>query len=169
MTTTFAQLGLPKPLIRALNEAKIIEPFPVQAATIPDALAGHDVSGKAPTGSGKTLAFGLPMLARVDRADRRKPRALVLAPTRELAEQIKQELAPLAKAVDRRVLAIYGGVGYGHQKNSLNRGVDVLVATPGRLEDLIAQGSVDLGLINIAVIDEADRRGQLSVLTISAQ
>jgi superfamily II DNA/RNA helicase len=104
------------------------------------------------------------MLARVDRADRRKPRALVLAPTRELAEQIKQELAPLAKAVDRRVLAIYGGVGYGHQKNSLNRGVDVLVATPGRLEDLIAQGSVDLGLINIAVIDEADRMADMGFL-----
>lgn len=164
MTTTFAQLGLPKPLVRALTERGITDPFPVQGATIPDALAGKDVSGKAPTGSGKTLAFGLPLLARVDEAERRRPRALILAPTRELAEQIKQDLAPLARAVDRRVLAIYGGVGYGHQKNSLNRGVDVLVATPGRLEDLMDQRSVDLGQVDIVVVDEADRMADMGFL-----
>ncbi len=164
MTTTFAQLGLPKPLVHALTERGVTEPFPVQGATIPDALAGKDVSGKAPTGSGKTLAFGLPLLARVDKADRRRPRALILAPTRELAEQIKQDLAPLARAVDRRVLAIYGGVGYGHQKNALNRGVDVLVATPGRLEDLIDQSSVDLGRVDFVVVDEADRMADMGFL-----
>ena len=164
MTTTFAQLGLPESLVRALAKQDVVEPFPVQAATIPDALAGRDVCGKAPTGSGKTLAFGLPLLARVDKASRRQPRALVLAPTRELAEQIKQELAPLAKSSDRRVLAIYGGVGYGYQKNALARGVDVLVATPGRLEDLIEQRSVDLGQVGIVVVDEADRMADMGFL-----
>jgi superfamily II DNA/RNA helicase len=162
--TTFAQLGLPDPLVRALAKRDIVEPFPVQAATIPDALAGRDVSGKAPTGSGKTLAFGLPLLATVERANSRKPRALVLAPTRELAEQIKKELAPLAKAVGRHVTAVYGGVGYGPQKGALRKGVDVLVATPGRLEDLIEQGSVDLSRVNIVVIDEADRMADMGFL-----
>lgn len=164
MSTTFAQLGLPEPLVRTLTKQGIIEPFPVQAATIPDVLAGRDVSGKAPTGSGKTLAFGLPLLARVERANRHRPRALILAPTRELAEQIKQELAPLAKAVDRHVLAVYGGVGYGPQKAALRKGVDLLVATPGRLEDLIAQGSVNLSEVDIVVVDEADRMADMGFL-----
>lgn len=164
MTTTFAQLGLPDPLVRALAQRNIVEPFPVQAATIPDGLAGRDVSGKAPTGSGKTLAFGLPLLARVEKANRHRPRALILAPTRELAEQIKQELLPLAKAVGRYVLAVYGGVSYGPQKNALRRGVDVLVATPGRLEDLIQQRSVDLSEVNIVVVDEADRMADMGFL-----
>ena len=162
--TTFAQLGLPDPLVRALTKQGVVEPFPVQAATIPDVLAGKDVSGEAPTGSGKTLAFGLPLLARVDKANSRQPRALVLAPTRELAEQIKQELAPLARAVDRNVLAVYGGVGYGPQKGSLRKGVDVLVATPGRLEDLIEQRSVDLSRVDIVVVDEADRMADMGFL-----
>ena len=164
MTVTFARLGLPDRLVRALQQSGIAEPFPVQAATIPDALAGRDVSGKAPTGSGKTLAFGLPLLAKVERAGRNRPRALVLAPTRELAEQIKQELAPLSRAVDRTVTAVYGGVGYGPQKNALRRGVDVLVATPGRLEDLIDQGAVDLSRVGIAVVDEADRMADMGFL-----
>ena len=164
MTKTFAQLGLPKPLVRALAERDITEPFPVQAATIPDALDGRDVSGKAPTGSGKTLAFGLPLLTRVRQAQRNKPTSLILAPTRELAEQIKQELTPLGKSMRRYVLAVYGGVGYGHQKNSLRRGVDVLVATPGRLEDLIEQRAVDLGAVEIAVIDEADRMADMGFM-----
>jgi len=164
MTTTFAQLGLPDSLVRELAAQDITAPFPVQAATIPDALAGKDVSGMAPTGSGKTLAFGLPMLARVDNASRHRPRALILAPTRELAEQIKQELAPLARAVGRRVIAVYGGVGYGPQKGALRKGVDVLVATPGRLEDLIEQGSVDLSQVDIVVVDEADRMADMGFL-----
>ncbi len=164
MTTTFAQLGLPDTLVRTLAKSDIVEPFPVQAATIPDGLAGKDVSGKAPTGSGKTLAFGLPLLTRVEKGSKNRPRALILAPTRELAEQIKKELAPLARAVGRHVFAIYGGVGYGPQKGALRKGVDVLVATPGRLEDLIAQGSVNLGQADIVVIDEADRMADMGFL-----
>ncbi|MDF1596372.1 MAG: DEAD/DEAH box helicase [Acidimicrobiia bacterium] len=164
MTTTFAHLGLPDTLVRALAKRDIVEPFPVQAATIPDAIAGRDVSGKAPTGSGKTLAFGLPLLAMVDKATRHQPRALILAPTRELAEQIKQELAPLARAVDRSVHAVYGGVSYGPQKGALRNGVDVLVATPGRLEDLMEQRSVDLSRVEVAVVDEADRMADMGFL-----
>lgn len=164
MTTTFAQLGVPDPLVRSLAKRGITEPFPVQAATIPDAMAGKDVSGEAPTGSGKTLAFGLPLLARVDAAHQHRPKALVLAPTRELAEQIKKELAPLAKAANRFVLAVYGGVSYGPQKGALRKGVDVLVATPGRLEDLMKQKSVDLSEVTIVVVDEADRMADMGFL-----
>jgi superfamily II DNA/RNA helicase len=164
MTSSFARLGLPQTLVRALADGGILEPFPVQAACVPDALAGRDVSGKAPTGSGKTLAFGLPLLARVGRADRQRPKALILAPTRELAEQIKRELHPLGQRLQREVLAVYGGVAYGPQKSALRRGVDVLVATPGRLEDLIEQKSVDLGEVAIAVIDEADRMADMGFM-----
>ncbi len=164
MSTTFAHLGLPDTLVATLATRDIVAPFPVQEATIPDALAGRDVSGKAPTGSGKTLAFGLPLLASVGKATQNKPRSLILAPTRELAEQIKQELAPLAKAAGRSVHAVYGGVSYGPQKNALRRGVDVLVATPGRLEDLIDQRCVNLGHVEIAVIDEADRMADMGFL-----
>jgi superfamily II DNA/RNA helicase len=164
MTVNFAQLGLPDPLVRELAKRNITEPFPIQAATIPDTLDGRDVSGRAPTGSGKTLAFGLPMLARIDRADRNRPRGLILAPTRELAEQIKQELTPLAAAARRSVLAVYGGVGYGPQKSKLRKGADILVATPGRLEDLMEQGSADLSRVDIAVVDEADRMADMGFL-----
>ncbi len=164
MTTTFAQLGLPNALVRSLEARDITDAFPVQEATIPDALAGKDVSGKAPTGSGKTLAFGLPLLTRVDRAKSGKPRSLILAPTRELAEQIKMELAPLAKSVGRNVFAVYGGVSYGPQKAAMRKGVDVLVATPGRLEDLIEQRVVDLSDANIVVVDEADRMADMGFM-----
>ncbi len=164
MTTSFAHLGLPDPLVRALAERGIDEPFEVQAATIPDALAGRDVSGRAPTGSGKTLAFGLPVLARVSPAVRRRPSALILAPTRELAEQITRELRALSASVGRRVQAVYGGVSYGPQIEGLRTGADVLVATPGRLEDLIEQGAADLSRVTIAVIDEADRMADMGFL-----
>lgn len=164
MTTSFAHLGLPEPLVRALAKQGIVEPFPVQAATIPDTLAGRDVSGKAPTGSGKTLAFGLPLLATVRRGSRNKPSALLLAPTRELAEQIKQELQPLAGSVGRSVAAIYGGVGYGPQLKALRSGVDVLVATPGRLEDLMKQRAVDLSTVSFVVVDEADRMADMGFM-----
>ncbi len=164
MTTTFAQLGLPKPIISALTRRGIEETFPIQAASIPDALSGSDICGKAPTGSGKTLAFGLPLLARIDSGRPRRPRGLVLAPTRELAEQIVQELTPFAKAASRRIVAVYGGVGYGHQKSALRKGADVVVATPGRLEDLIQQGSVDLGGVDVVVVDEADRMADMGFL-----
>jgi superfamily II DNA/RNA helicase len=164
MTTSFAQLGLPDALVRALSKRGITEPFPVQIATIPDALAGRDVSGKAPTGSGKTLAFGLPLLSMVDRGSRNKPKSLLLAPTRELAEQIKQELQPLASTVGRTIAAIYGGVGYGPQIKALRGGVDILVATPGRLEDLMEQRAVDLHDVNIVVVDEADRMADMGFM-----
>jgi superfamily II DNA/RNA helicase len=164
MTNTFVHLGLPAPITDALGRIQIVDPFPIQTATIPDALAGRDISGKAPTGSGKTLAYGLPILARVDRATDRRPRALILAPTRELAEQIRKELVPLARAVNRRVSAIYGGVGYEAQRAALRKGIDVLVATPGRLEDLIEQGSVDLGHVDMVVVDEADRMADMGFL-----
>ncbi|MEX1208103.1 MAG: DEAD/DEAH box helicase [Acidimicrobiia bacterium] len=164
MSITFAQLGLPEPLVRALAKSGITDPFPIQSAAIPDVMEGRDVSGKAPTGSGKTLAFGLPMLARVARANKNRPRALILAPTRELAEQIKRELAPLAGVASRSVFAIYGGVSYGPQKNALRRGVDVLVATPGRLEDLIEQRSIDLTEVDIVVVDEADRMADMGFM-----
>jgi len=164
MTVSFAQLGLPKPLVRKLAARGITDAFPVQEATIPDALAGKDVSGKAPTGSGKTLAFGLPMLTRIEKGTRNRPRGLILAPTRELAEQIKEELVPLARSMGRFVFAIYGGVGYGPQINALRKGVDILVATPGRLEDLIEQGTVDLRDADIVVIDEADRMADMGFM-----
>lgn len=164
MSISFNDLGLPRPLGDTLSRMGVVEPFPIQAATIPDALAGRDVSGKAPTGSGKTLAFGLPVLAKVDRAKPRRPRALILAPTRELAEQISSALQPIGKAVDRRVSAVYGGVGYGPQLKALRGGVDVLVATPGRLEDLIEQSAIDLADANLVVIDEADRMADMGFL-----
>ncbi len=166
MTTSFAQLGLPSQLVDTLAKSGIVEPFPIQSSTIPDALAGRDVSGRAPTGSGKTLAFGLPLLAKIGTGRPRRPKALVLAPTRELAEQIKRELSPLARAKGRSVLAVYGGVGYGPQKGRLRKGVDVLVATPGRLEDLIEQGSVDLSRVDFVVVDEADRMADMGFLPI---
>ncbi len=164
MTTTFADLGLPEALEQSLENLGFIEPFPIQAAAIPDALDGLDICGKAPTGSGKTLGFGLPMLARVEVADTKRPRALVLAPTRELAEQIKAELAPLAKSVYRNVFAVYGGVGYHPQKAALRKGVDVLVATPGRLEDLLEQKSLFLDAVEIVVVDEADRMADMGFM-----
>ncbi len=164
MENSFARLGVPEQVVHALAKRQITTPFPVQSATIPDALAGMDVSGKAPTGSGKTLAFGLPVIAKVEKATKRSPRALILAPTRELAEQIKDELAPLARAASRQVSAVYGGVSYGGQRSALNRGVDILVATPGRLEDLIQQGLVSLRRVDLVVVDEADRMADMGFL-----
>lgn len=161
MSTTFASLGLPEPLVQTLAKRNITEPFPIQISAIPAGLESCDIRGKAPTGSGKTLAFGLPLLTRVERAGSNRPKALILAPTRELADQIKVELGPLAHSVDRKVFAIYGGVAYGGQKSALRRGVDVLVATPGRLEDLIEQRTVNLSDVNIVVIDEADRMADM--------
>ncbi len=163
-TTTFADLGAPPEIVEALAARGIHHPFPIQTATIPDGLAGRDVCGKAPTGSGKTLAFGIPMLARIHRAEPHHPRALVLAPTRELAEQIYNELTPLASAVDVRIAPIYGGVSYQPQKKALRRGVEVLVATPGRLADLIEQGEAKLNRVEMVVVDEADRMADMGFL-----
>ena len=164
MSATFADLGVPGDLVTALARLGITEPFPVQAATIADGLAGRDVCGRAPTGSGKTLAFGVPLVARVESGRPRRPRALVLAPTRELAQQIHQELEPLARVRGRRLLTVHGGVGYGHQRQTLRKGVDVLVACPGRLEDLIGEGSVDLADVDHVVVDEADRMADMGFL-----
>ena len=164
VSSTFADLGVSTDLVSALSERGITEPFPIQAAAIADALAGRDLCGRAPTGSGKTLAFGVPLVARVDRGTSRRPRALVLAPTRELAQQIHDELVPLASARGRRVLTVYGGVGYGPQRNPLRKGVDIVVACPGRLEDLVAEGSIDLSDVDIVVVDEADRMADMGFL-----
>ena len=161
-STTFAQLGVPERICRALEAGGITEPFAIQAATVTDALAGRDVCGRAPTGSGKTLAFGIPLVATVERSEPRSPRGLVLAPTRELAEQIHDELRSFAGPV--RIGVVYGGVGYGPQVTALRKGVDVLVACPGRLEDLIGQGLVDLGAVDRVVIDEADRMADMGFM-----
>jgi superfamily II DNA/RNA helicase len=165
---TFASLGVPAPLCAALARDGITSPFPIQTATLPDSLAGRDVLGRGRTGSGKTLAFALPVLARLDlvRRDRRpgRPRALVLAPTRELALQIDATLAPLAAALGLRTTTVFGGVGQNPQVNALRRGVDIVVACPGRLEDLIGQGHVDLDAVEITVLDEADHMADLGFL-----
>ena len=162
--TAFATLGVPPALDSALRAMRYTEPFEIQALTIPDALAGRDILGRAPTGSGKTLSFGLPLLARVGRAKPGHPTGLILAPTRELAEQIRRELDPLARSVKRSTLAVYGGKGLGQQLTALKKGVDLLVACPGRLLDLIDQGAVDLGSVEVAVIDEADRMADMGFL-----
>ncbi len=162
MSTTFAQLGVPKPIGHALARRGITQPFEIQAATLADAMKGRDVCGRAPTGSGKTLAFGIPLVARVGRAQPRRPEGLVLAPTRELADQIASELRSFSGKV--RVAVIYGGVGYGPQIRALRGGVDILVACPGRLEDLIHQGVADLSAVEIVVIDEADRMADMGFI-----
>jgi superfamily II DNA/RNA helicase len=162
MTTTFAQLGVPDTICRALARNGITQPFAIQAATITDALAGRDVCGRAPTGSGKTLAFGIPIAINVERAKPKMPRALILAPTRELAEQIHEEIRSFAGQV--RIGVVYGGVGYGPQIAALRKGVDILVACPGRLEDLIEQGLVDLRAVDHIVLDEADRMADMGFM-----
>ena len=162
--TTFADLGLPAAITTILKRDGITSPFPIQSAAIPDALAGRDVCGRAPTGSGKTFAFGLPMLVGLERARASRPRALVLVPTRELADQIRSELEPFAKAMGRSIAVIYGGVGYGPQRSALRRGADMVIACPGRLEDLIATGDIKLDDLDVVAIDEADRMADMGFL-----
>jgi superfamily II DNA/RNA helicase len=157
-------LGLPPEFVRVLERRGITETLPIQALCIPDALAGRDVSGKAPTGSGKTLAFSLPMAALLGKGRPRRPTGLVLAPTRELAAQIAGELTPLAAARGLRVHAFYGGVGYGPQLKALRGGIDIAVACPGRLEDLMAGGHVVLDEVSFVVVDEADRMADMGFL-----
>jgi superfamily II DNA/RNA helicase len=163
----FAVLSLPRKLVRALTTAGITAPFPIQAATIPDALAGRDVLGRGQTGSGKTLAFGLPMLTRLSRGSKsepRRPKALVLVPTRELAMQVSDALQPLARAVGLFCKTAVGGVPYDRQISALERGVDILVATPGRLGDLIEKGACSLDAVTITVLDEADQMADMGFL-----
>ena len=165
---TFASLGVPAPLVAVLADEGIISPFPVQAATLPDALAGRDILGRAQTGSGKTLGFSLPLVTRL--ADGQtapgRPRGLVLVPTRELATQVHEVLRPLARAMGLWVTTIYGGVSYGPQVTALRRRTDIIVATPGRLADLINQGECDLADVEVMVIDEADQMADLGFLPI---
>ena len=161
---TFDELGVPSPLVAALAASGVDQPFAVQALTIPDVLAGRDVCGRAPTGAGKTIAFGAPLLARLSRAAKRRPTGLILAPTRELAAQISRELAPLAAACSRRVCEVYGGVGDAQQRRQLGRGVDLLVACPGRLCDLLRQGVLTLDAVEVVVVDEADRMSDMGFL-----
>ena len=161
---SFAALGVPSNLVEHLKQRGITEAFPIQEAALPDALAGRDVVGKAVTGSGKTLAFGLPLMARLTKARPRKPVALVLVPTRELAAQVQKELAQLTDDRGRRVICIYGGTSYNVARKALNFGVDVVVACPGRLEDMLEQGALDLSSVQTVVVDEADRMADMGFL-----
>ena len=163
MSATFAELGVPAELTTRLAARRITEPFPVQAATLPDAIAGRDLCGRAPTGSGKTLAFGLAIAMRLQPARPHHPTALVLVPTRELAAQVREEIG-LILGDPRRTLAIYGGTGYEAQRRPLARGVYVVVACPGRLEDLLASGVIKLDAVRTVVIDEADRMADMGFL-----
>ncbi len=165
---TFASLGVPASLVAVLDDDGITTPFPIQEATLPDALAGRDILGRAQTGSGKTLGFALPLAARLagGRTAARRPRGLVLVPTRELATQVHEVLKPLAKAMRLWVTTIYGGVSQGPQVNALQRRTDIVVATPGRLADLIGQGHCDLSDVEITVIDEADQMADLGFLPV---
>ncbi len=165
---SFVDLGVPADLVAVLGERGITDPTPIQAATLPDSLAGRDVLGRGRTGSGKTYAFLLPLVARLvasgGRRTPKRPRALVLAPTRELVGQIHQALAPLAETAGLSTLTVFGGVGQNPQVQGLRRGVDVLIACPGRLEDLIGQGHCSLGSIEVTVLDEADHMADLGFL-----
>ena len=164
MSVPFADLGVPSNLVERLAARGIYEAFPIQEAAIPDALSGRDVVGKAITGSGKTLAFGLPLMARLTKARPRKPVALVLVPTRELAAQVQKELGQLTDDRGRRVICIYGGTSYSVARKALNYGVDVVVACPGRLEDMLEQGALDLSETTTVVVDEADRMADMGFL-----
>src|SRR6185503_2609983 len=164
VSSTFADLGTSPDLVAALAARGIDHPFPVQSLTIADGIAGRDVSARAPTGSGKTIAFGIPLVTRIGKAESRRPRGLVLVPTRELAAQVRDELEWLGKPRKLRVAAVYGGVGLDPQRRALRRGVDILVACPGRLGDLLDRGDVHLGDVEVVVLDEADRMTDMGSL-----
>ena len=162
MSTTFAELGVPENICRSLENKGILKPFEIQKLTLADGLEGHDICGRAPTGSGKTIAFGIPLIANSKRGEPKHPGSLILAPTRELAEQIFSELRTFAGKT--KIGVVYGGVGYGNQIKSLKQGIDILVACPGRLEDLIEQGFVNLSNVNHVVLDEADRMADMGFM-----
>jgi superfamily II DNA/RNA helicase len=163
-TTSFHDLGVSTPMVRKLDALGITSPFPIQVATLPDAMAGRDVSGRAPTGSGKTLAFSLPIATHVERGKPGRPRALILVPTRELASQVRDTLVPLAEQRQRRVMTIYGGTNIRTDQQRLRKGADIVVATPGRLADLIQRRDIALGDVDLVVIDEADRMADMGFL-----
>ncbi len=165
-TVTFADLGLPEGVVRKLAQNGVTTPFPIQAATIPDALAGKDILGRGRTGSGKTLSFGLPTLARLagGHTAKKKPRAVILTPTRELAMQVADALQPYGDVLGLKMKVVCGGTSMGNQIYALERGVDVLVATPGRLRDIINRGACSLEDVQVAVLDEADQMSDLGFL-----
>ncbi|WP_369134710.1 DEAD/DEAH box helicase [Modestobacter sp. I12A-02662] len=166
--TTFAELGVPAPLVEVLTASGITAPFPIQVATLPDTLAGRDVLGRGRTGSGKTIAFSLPLVARLASSTTKRlpkrPRSLILVPTRELANQVSAVVDPLARALGLKTTVVFGGVGQNPQVTALAGGIDVLIACPGRLEDLIGQGHADLGAVEVTILDEADHMADLGFL-----
>jgi superfamily II DNA/RNA helicase len=164
VSLAFTALGVPAELAACLDRLGIAEPYPIQSATLPDALGGKDVFAQSPTGSGKTLAFAIPLVARIGDASARRPRGLVLAPTRELAAQIAEAFHPLAGAKHRHVASFYGGTGYKPQLDALRRGVDIAVGCPGRLVDLLERGALDLSDVEVVVVDEADRMADMGFL-----
>ena len=160
---SFAELGVPAKFADKLSARGISTPFEIQAAALPDGLAGHDVCGKAPTGSGKTIAFGLVLAVRLQKSKPGQPGGLVLVPTRELAIQVAKEIGLLCEGTDLRVASVYGGAGYGPQVKAV-RGASIIVATPGRLEDLLERRDMSLSAVTIAVLDEADRMSDMGFL-----
>jgi superfamily II DNA/RNA helicase len=166
--TDFAVLGVPAAMIAVLARTGVITPFPIQSATLPDSMAGRDLLGRGKTGSGKTIAFAIPTVtALVKSAKRRqpsRPRALILVPTRELANQVAETITPLAVAMGLKVTTVFGGVGQNPQVNALKAGIDILVACPGRLEDLIQQRHCKLDMVEVTVLDEADHMADLGFL-----
>ncbi|MEU6166355.1 DEAD/DEAH box helicase [Streptomyces tanashiensis] len=165
-TITFGDLGLPEGVVRKLAQNGVTTPFPIQAATIPDALAGKDILGRGRTGSGKTLSFGLPLLATLadGHTEKKKPRGVILTPTRELAMQVADALQPYGDVLGLKMKVVCGGTSMGNQIYALERGVDILVATPGRLRDIINRGACSLEQVKIAVLDEADQMADLGFL-----
>ncbi|MFD9544280.1 DEAD/DEAH box helicase [Streptomyces sp. NPDC060022] len=165
-TITFSSLGLPDGIVRKLAQNGVTAPFPIQAATIPDALAGKDILGRGRTGSGKTLSFGLPTLATLagGHTEKKKPRAIILTPTRELAMQVADALQPYGDVLGLKMKVVCGGTSMSNQIYALERGVDVLVATPGRLRDIINRGACSLANVQVAVLDEADQMSDLGFL-----
>ncbi|BBA98165.1 putative ATP-dependent RNA helicase [Actinacidiphila reveromycinica] len=165
-TVTFADLGLPEAIVRKLTQNQVVTPFPIQAATIPDALAGRDILGRGRTGSGKTLSFGLPLLTLLagGHTERKRPRGVILTPTRELAMQVADALQPYGDVLGLKMKVVCGGTSMQNQIYALERGVDVLVATPGRLRDLINRGAAALDQVQIAVLDEADQMADMGFL-----
>jgi superfamily II DNA/RNA helicase len=170
--TTFAALGTPKALAETLTAQGIVEPFPIQVKTLPDTLAGRDVLGRGRTGSGKTIAFAIPLVARLAEREAKhfrkpgRPMGLVLAPTRELATQINATIEPMAKAMGLNTTVIYGGISQARQEKALRAGVDIVIACPGRLEDLIRQRILTLEAVEVTVLDEADHMADLGFLPV---
>ena len=164
MIEEFRVLGVASDLVASLSERGIHTPFPIQALAIPDALAGRDVCGKAKTGSGKTLAFGLPMVENISCSDSHWARGLILVPTRELAVQVAKELRPLARCRNLDLAPVYGGVPMDEQINKIKSGLDIIVATPGRLIDLIDRQAVSVAKLEVVVLDEADRMADMGFL-----